>query len=562
MKKTPSVERLDPAAGGGAEKAPLLQALEAELERSLEELPKKTDPPPYFIAYEAVETDETTIRASGGALLTSDSSRSRTLDVEVRVGNRSLDSTHPQRGGNPFETLVALLGGVPIALPLEDDEAAIRAAAWHLTDQRYKKAVEALGKVKAQVAVRTAEEDKSPDLSEEPAETYLGAPARLAFNREALEKRVEVWSEPFRAHAEVLESEANLRTFVETRYFVNSEGTVVQAGSTRVLVYLTASTRADDGMDLQVYRVVYAETPDALPSDDAIRAKAEEAVKDLLALRAAPIAEPFTGPAILKGQAAGVFFHEVFGHRVEGHRQRKEEEGQTFAKKIGEKVMPAFVSVYDDPTLRTLNGTVLAGSYTFDDEGVRSQRATLVKDGVMKGFLMARKPARGFDKSNGHGRRHPGYTVVARQGNLVVEPSRSVTYARLKEMLIEEVKRQGQPYGLLFDDLQGGFTFTERAFPQAFKVLPIVVYRVRPDGREELVRGADIVGTPLSALSDIVAAADDYQTFNGVCGAESGGVPVSATSPSLLVRKIEIERKEKGSEKPPLLPPPETGQGR
>ena len=221
-------------------------------------------------------------------------------------------------------------------------------------------------------------------------------------------------------------------------------------------------------------------------------------IADLKALRRAPLADPYIGPAILEGRAAGVFFHEIFGHRVEGHRQKNDEEGQTFAKKIGEPIMPSFISVYDDPTLARIGDVDLNGFYRFDDEGVVAQRATLVDGGVLKGFLLSRSPTRGFHQSNGHGRRQEGRAVTSRQGNLVVEPKVAVPVAELRRRLREEAQRQGKPYGLLFRDISGGFTNTARGGPQAFKVLPIIVYRVWVDGRpDELVRGVDLVGTPL-----------------------------------------------------------------
>jgi TldD protein len=280
-------------------------------------------------------------------------------------------------------------------------------------------------------------------------------------------------------------------------------------------------------------------------------------IADLKALRTAPVADPFSGPAILDGRAAGVFFHEIFGHRAEGHRQKNDDEGQTFAKKIGEQVMPKFISVFDDPTIARVGTADLNGFYRFDDEAVPSQRAVLVDGGIMRGFLLGRMPTRGFVHSNGHGRRQSGRPIVARQGNLVVQPSTAVSKDQLKELLRAQVRRQGKPYGLLFKEVSGGFTPTSRMGPQAFKVLPLVVYRVYADGRpDQLIRGADIVGTPLTVLTKIVAAADDYDVFNGYCGAESGFIPVSAVSPSLLVEQIEIERKRTGKDKPPILPPP------
>ncbi len=219
------------------------------------------------------------------------------------------------------------------------------------------------------------------------------------------------------------------------------------------------------------------------------------------ALRAAPLAEPYSGPALLSGRAAAVFFHEVLGHRVEGQRQRGRDEGQTFTKKVNEKILPEFLSVTDDPTLHTLAGTELSGFYRYDDEGIPASRVEVVKDGILKNFLMGRLPVKNFSNSNGHGRAQQGLMPVGRQGNLIVTSSKTIPDAQLRARFIEEIKKQGKPYGLYFEDIQGGFTLTTRDLPQAFQVLPVMVWRVYADGRpDELVRGVDIVGTPLTVL--------------------------------------------------------------
>ena len=224
-------------------------------------------------------------------------------------------------------------------------------------------------------------------------------------------------------------------------------------------------------------------------------------IADVLALREAPVVAPYNGPAILMNRASGVFFHEIFGHRIEGHRQKSEEEGQTFAKKIGEEVLPTFLSVVDDPTLEKFGDTDLNGFYKYDEEAMKAEKVNLVENGILKTFLMSRSPARGFEHSNGHGRREPGPAVVARQGNLILSSSKQVSFDELRQALIEECKKQGKEFGLIFSDITGGFTHTRRWNPQAFKVLPILVYRVYVDGRpDELVRGVDIVGTPLTCF--------------------------------------------------------------
>jgi TldD protein len=306
-------------------------------------------------------------------------------------------------------------------------------------------------------------------------------------------------------------------------------------------------------------RVETFQAPSAsgLPAEAELMAKVDKMADDLAALRKAPVAEPYDGPALLSGRAAAVFFHEVLGHRLEGHRQRDEDEGQTFTKKVGQEVLPTFLSVTDDPTVREMEGMKLAGNYDFDSEGTPAQRVEVIKDGVLKNFLMSRMPVKNFSQSNGHGRNQPGLMPTGRQGNLIVSSTRSVPENELRKKLIEEVKKQGKPYGLYFDDIQGGFTLTTRALPQAFQVLPVIVYKIYADGRpDELVRGVDIVGTPLAALTRIMMTGDKEHVFNGVCGAESGQVPVSAVAPAMLFSEMEVQKRAHEHERAPILPPP------
>jgi TldD protein len=555
--KPPRAVRIEPFSGGGAPQPAGLTALEAELRRGMAALAAKGNPPPYFLSYEAYDKNEVEISASQGALVTSSARRSRILDTDARVGSYKLDSTHIIRSSD-FD-FSSVLGGHPVALPLDDDESALRTIAWGETDRRYKDAAERFVKILTQRTLKVADDDPSDDFSREKPVTYVGPRAEIAVDTPTWEARVRELSARFRGQAEILDSQVTLQVVSNTRWMLNSEGTVVQTGRNYVRVFIEANARADDGMELERFETFDASSFEHLAGLSEMNRATDAIIRDLKALRRAPLADPFIGPAILEGRAAGVFFHEIFGHRVEGHRQKNEDEGQTFAKKVGEPIMPAFISVYDDPTLARIGDDDLNGFYRFDDEGVPAQRATLVDGGVLKGFLLSRSPTRGFQQSNGHGRRQEGRAVTSRQGNLVVEPKVAVPTAELRSRLRAEARRQGKPYGLLFRDISGGFTNTTRGGPQAFKVLPILVYRVWVDGRpDELVRGVDLVGTPLAALSRILAASDDYQTFNGYCGAESGFVPVAATSPSLLLEQIEIERRDKGNDKPPVLLPPPT----
>jgi predicted Zn-dependent protease len=310
-------------------------------------------------------------------------------------------------------------------------------------------------------------------------------------------------------------------------------------------------------MDIERYANFDWLDPKGAPDEKTVNDSIQQLIKETEALDKAPLANPYAGPALLTGRAAAVFFHEVFGHRAEGFRQKDISEGQTFTSKVGEQILPSFISIKDDPTQAFVGGQMLLGTYPFDDEGVPATDVQLVDHGVLKTFLMSRSPLVDLPHSNGHGRRQLGFVPVARQGNLIVSSTQTVPFSEMRQKLIDLVKQKGMPYGLLIDDISGGFTFTGRGQPQAFQVTPLVVYRVFANGRpDELVRGVDIVGTPLVSLTKIVATSDKQEIFNGYCGAESGSVPVSAVAPAILISEMEFAKKETSTDRPPILPPP------
>jgi predicted Zn-dependent protease len=530
--------------------SPVLQAMKDELAHSLAALHKQQTPP-YFLSYEITETQSLAASGAFGVLTRSGQTNRRQLDLDLRVGDYSLDNTHPVRDSVDFGDRYS-----NIEVPIENDPAAIRSVLWYHTDRKYKRAVEQLTKVKTNVQVKVEQEDRSADFSREPPEVFTEALVPVKAERVGWEQKVRSYSRPFAAVPSLYDGGVELYVTGETRWYVNSDGSAVQTSQATYRLMIHAMTKADDGMELPRYESFSAFSPEGLPDDAAVQRTVERMISDLAALRSAPIVEPYTGPAILSGRASGVFFHEIFGHRVEGHRQKNVEESQTFKKKLGELVLPETFSVYFDPTVTRLGSTDLMGAYRFDNQGVKARRVTVVDKGVFKAFLMSRSPIDGFPSSNGHGRKQAGLAPVSRQSNLIVEVAQPLSRTALKQRLLEEVQKAGKPFGLLFDDIQGGFTMTGRTIPNAFNVLPILVYRVHPDGREELVRGVDLIGTPLTAFSRILAGDDQVGFFNGICGAESGGVPVAAASPDILVGQIEVQKKAQSQERPPVLPAP------
>ena len=536
----------------------LLGLLKEELAQQMKEL-KGEEFTPYHMNYRVIDVTTSVVSTSFGALMNSQQYRSRTLVPQIRLGDEKLDNFKFNQMG---AAMSQYQGPSSARLPLDEDnnEDAVRQAIWNETNNRYKFAVDMYQKTKAQTTVNVEEEDKAPYFSEAKVEKYYEAPLPVEQTTIDLDKwatRLKEISAVFKNQPGIMQGDAMIIYTVERRYFVNSEGTEVVQNLPYARIMVFGETKADDGMELPLNLSYFAYNPEDLPSNDKIIADAKEMVKTLEALRVAPMVDPYTGPALLSGPASGVFFHEIFGHRVEGQRMKSESDGQTFKKMIGEYVLPADMHVYDDPTIRKYAGEDLNGFYKYDDQGVKAERVDVVVNGKLNEFLMTRTPIDGHPRSNGHARASNAFDPVSRQSNLVIETSNPKTPAELRQLLIEEVKKQGKEYGYFFKEVTSGFTFTGKGGTNSFNVTPLEVYKVFADGRpDQLVRGVDLIGTPLSMFSNIIYAGNDARVFTGMCGAESGSIPVTAISPTILVNKVETQRKAKSQDILPILSAP------
>ena len=544
--------------GQGQDK--LLGLLKEELAQQMKEL-KGEEFPPYHMNYRVIDVTSSVVSASFGALMNSQQYRSRTLVPQIRLGDEKLDNVRFNQMG---AAMSRYQGPSMARLPLdeENNEDAVRQAIWDEVNNRYKFAVDMYQKTKAESSVNVEEEDKAPYFSEAKVEKYYEAPLpaeKMTIDMDQWAARMKEISAVFKNQPGIMKGDAIMIYTVERRYFVNNEGTEVVQNLPYARIMVFGETKADDGMELPLNLSYFAYDPADLPANDKIIADAKEMVKTLEALRVAPVVDPYTGPALLSGPASGVFFHEIFGHRIEGQRMKSENDGQTFKKMVGQLVLPADMHVYDDPTLRKYAGEDLNGFYKYDDQGVKAERVDVVVNGKLNDFLMTRTPIDGHPRTNGHARASDGFDPVSRQSNLVIETSNPKTPEELRQLLIEEVKKQGKEYGYFFKEVTSGFTFTGKGGTNSFNVTPLEVYKVFADGRpDQLVRGVDLIGTPLSMFSNIIYAGNDARVFTGMCGAESGSIPVTAISPTILVNKVETQRKAKSQDILPILPAPGT----
>lgn len=540
-----------PITAAPAEVPAVCDAISVEIKRAIDVLGKE-DPPLYYLGCGITDKEEVQVSASFGALVRNTHSRSRILDVDARCGNYARDNTHPLPGHrwNRFK--------MPTRVPLGDDPVPIRMVLWRVIEKNYRDASERYAQVKALDVTTAALRDKSDDFSKAKTEKYFEDRKSLKVDRNSWIEKVKKYTLPLRKYPAIYKGSASFKAVAVTRAFANSEGSQLHYNQVGYYLMLDVATRSEDGLDLPVYESFFAWDINDLPGDGVIIARMNELAETAEKLRTAPMVEPFVGPAILEGSAAAVFMHEVLGHRLEGHRQKDEKQSQTFRAMVGEKIMPEFLTIVFDPGIKTYKEFPLSGHYKYDEQGVHGQKVVAVEQGILKEFLMSRTPIENYPNSNGHGRAQAGKLTVSRQSNLVIETSLPVPVDDLRKHLIRECIKQKKPYGLLFSRVRGGFTTTGRITPNAFNVMPLVVYRVYADGRpDELVKGVDIIGTPITSLTKIIEAGDDVAVFNGLCGAESGSVPVGAASPSLLLSEIEVQKKNLSRARPPLLPPPD-----
>ena len=530
----------------------LLSAMKDELLRFEQEIKGKTEYPIYFIGYEAWKKSGLSMSVKMDSQL-SQSSYSYVVAVcDVRVGSTTLDSTHEIKSDDHDDNSRYLLQA-----QLAYDADAIKTQLWLLTDETLKRAIERYTRVIANKNITAEEEDKSGDfIYDVELSTFYKTQEDEFFDNEKIKEMMKRLGAEMKKYRFLIDGDIYFTYTNQSRYIVNSQGTSIVEGGVKYLFSWSLYSRTSDGTDISSYRSYYFKSISEMPDFNDIKRDFDEGVSVLERQLYADNLAPYSGPAILKNKAAAVFWHEIFGHRIEGHRQKGEKEGLTFADKLGKQIMPDFISIYDDPTLEYYAGKFLNGHYLYDDEGVRAERTILVKDGLLKNFLMQRVPVRGVMRSNGHGRRSSGYMTVSRQGNLIAEFKNPLSYDELEKRLIELIRKSGKPYGLIINDIEGGYTYTKRTMPQSYTILIKDAVLVYPDGKKIPVKGLNMIGTPLQTFSKIVAAADDYDVFNGVCGAESGWVDVSAVSGSLLFSEIETQRTPKSNKKPPLLPPP------
>jgi len=510
----------------------VLEALLTELNRSKSQLRMDNVPPPYYIEYRVSDLEVFTAGAAFGALRDLQLSRVRVLRAVVRVGDYKQDSYY---GGGLGDTQI---------LPLDDDPIALRHQVWLATDAAYKAATEALTQKQAALKQFTPDPNVPDDFARAPAVQSIGPLAKLQYDGERWRKALEDVTGLYRQYPDVQTLDAAVRFALDNEYFVNSEGTVTRSGSATYAVFLNATTQAPDGMRLTRNPYWVVGRPEELLAPEDLRKETVKMLETLVALRQAPIIEEdYRGPVILSADAADDVFDSLVGANVLGHKPQLGSPHRTtgeFATNYKTRVLPQFLTVVDDPTVKEFQGHSLTGSYDFDSEGVRVAPVTVIDRGIITNYLLGRQPIRDFPASDGHGRAVPGAFPQPGLGSLFVRAAQAVSPDELKKRMLEIVHEQGKPYGY----------FAETLGPRN---APRLLYRVwEKDGHSEIVRGAVFDELDLRTLrNNLIAAGNDPLVSN-----RPGGFSTSVVVPSVLFDEMEVKRADTGKEKLPEYPPP------
>lgn len=530
----------------------ILNTLDHELKREFEAL-QTADNNLYFLDYRVEIITHNYMSASFGYLTHKNSNEIAYCTITMRYGNNEFDNTHLIKGENQKPYNKAFI------FPLHSADA-MRQQLWRHVSDLFEQVKGDYTQLKNKMKAEDKTEQK--DFTEEPISSFFEPKSEYTFSeadQTIWQKRLEKYSLPFKEDDNITKGSASLNFNIKRTYYLNSEGTRIVQNNITTSFGIDGIIRSEDGNDTPYYKTFIAQTPDKLPTDDVLMTTSVEVKDMLLKLNAAPVADPYAGPVIMAPMAAGVFFHEIFGHRLEGHRLKDENVSNSFKAMVDDEVLPKSLNVYFDPTIQFYSDTYLNGYYLYDDEGVKARRVDVVQNGLLKSFLMNRTPAPGFPNTNGHGRAAPGRSTVARQSNMFIETSKPLSDDKLRSMLIKDCKKLKKEYGYYVKSVAGGFTNLSKYSPNAFNVTPTEVYRIYVDGRpDELVRGVNFIGTPLAMFSEITAAGNTSDIFNGVCGAESGGVPVATVSPALYIKKVETQKKVLKFAQPIILPAPDS----
>ncbi|MDD5530194.1 MAG: metallopeptidase TldD-related protein [bacterium] len=559
--------------GNTFEKSVVFKAMNAELKRTTGKLKMKDNPAPYYVAYLVHDQNWLTIKTDFGGLISTTHDKARNLIITMRVGNYKLDNTNfiSERGMGMFSGMSGYSTG-----PMDDNYDALQNSLWLGTDEQYKEALDILAQKKSAMKNQVIT-DIPDDFSKVTPTVYEGQETKLSVNEEEWVKYLKELSEVFKKFPKIQTSRINFSTGQENQYFIDSEGSKNTNGNLITSLEIIAKTQAKNGDPVKDLIGFYGRTPENLPDFKTITASVEEMAKNLSLETDIQKEIKYSGPVLFTDQAVGEFFFYLLGKGVSTSRtpiyenqmfaQFLPEENGFLTDKINQTILPASFSVYDDPTITEKNSIPLIGSFPIDDEGVKSQRVEIVKDGVLKNLLISRTPTKEGTKSNGHGRAITGDKTKASCANLFVESTDK--QEKIKEKLINLCKEKKLDYGIVISRFTSSMTMEKEEMMLSFlssfqeqgsKSLlpePLYAYKLYTDGHTEPLRNIRLKEITPKVLKNIIGASSEENVCNLIIRDKfMRELPVSVITPSIIVDEIDITNQETRPVTLPVLPHP------
>ena len=568
-----------------AQEAVLTKALKDELARSMAKLRLENESKPYYISYLVRDVYTLNIQADSGAITTDEENRRRTLRVDLRVGGYELDNSHfLSMGGGGF-------GFGRGVLSLDDNYDVLRRQIWLATDSAYKSALDTFTKKKAHLR-HTIRTESLPDFTKGEKFSSVKPAVPYEADRNELARLIDGVSKLFLKNDEIQKSKVNFSSRLENRYYVNSEGAVSVEPRVASRLAVTASTQADDGMPLRNFLVYTFGKPGDIPEKETLSKDIAGMIDEMAALKKAPLIEDYSGPVLFESQAAAEILAQGFVDKLLAKRTSESDNAQfnmfssrsenPYLGKIGSRVVADTISVKALPALGEYNGSACLGSYEVDDEGARAQEVSLIENGVLKTLLMSRSPVKGLDKTNGHFRGAATTPSVIR-----LTARKGLSGKKLKDKLTKAVKSEGLEYGYIVrsvippseaDDLEEidirAMMFSQFSMDSTqFKLSrPVMVYRVYPDGKEELVRGAEFGSISIKSFENVAALSKDEYVYNYLASSSEqqpfnisirgfgsfmrragGGNYSTIITPSFIISELDLKKSSGNYRKPPIV---------
>jgi hypothetical protein len=507
-------------------------------------MPGKQANRPYFISY-SIETFRTyRAAATFGKIVGEGSSTFSKGDVDLRVGDYSLDNT--PEGRWRYRS-----GAYQSYIPVEADYWGLRKALWWQSDLAFKRAIEQFSHKKMMMKTKKRKEPLD-DLSQEKPYRYFQQPADESLEWKRIKEILKQVSLLFREYPQIDKSQAEALVQFKRHYFVSSEGSVNRTFGLNNSISVEMSGLTENGMMLKDGFSVDVFSGDSL---GVILKKARQEIEKFNDLLKAQPMEDYFGPVLLEGPAAAEFVIQSIVPLMQAERdpisdyEYADNSSNDLKKWLNKRITSPQLTLIDDPEAVVYEQDSLAGHYAVDDEGMPGRRIALIENGILRTFYMSRSPIEKLYGTNGHLR---GGMLMP--GNLFLSSSEGLSRKKLLKAMEKLCREKGNDYGIIIRRLEpqkyslGYLDATIRAM-EAYRY-DIKTKQLTP------VRNLMLRDISRRTLRDIYRLGEKAMVYNSRIGSGVESEPFSVITPDILLDQMEASGPSEVGSQPPFLKNP------